>query len=152
MLTFISFHFFFFIFHSLNYPWHVSIIFSVVLLDTTQESSLDWTRLPYGPQARTPGVSLIFFFFFVEINIRMCNFFFVILFIYWFSGLKRALQISNKASIGVHMLYAMLLIIMLIIGYGRHLLKDIMQIESILKSNSVCVIAIYFQVYKFLFN
>ncbi|XP_017482217.1 PREDICTED: ephrin type-B receptor 2-like, partial [Rhagoletis zephyria] len=27
----------------------------VVLLDTTQESSLDWTRLPYGPQSRTPG-------------------------------------------------------------------------------------------------
>ncbi|XP_076320575.1 ephrin type-A receptor 4-like isoform X2 [Tachypleus tridentatus] len=27
----------------------------VVLLDTTKESSLDWTRYPYGPQARTPG-------------------------------------------------------------------------------------------------
>ncbi|KAF8791659.1 Ephrin type-A receptor 4 like protein [Argiope bruennichi] len=27
----------------------------VVLLDTTQESSLEWTRYPYGPQARTPG-------------------------------------------------------------------------------------------------
>lgn len=27
----------------------------VVLLDTTQETSLDWTRYPYGPQARTPG-------------------------------------------------------------------------------------------------
>ncbi|XP_067122135.1 ephrin type-A receptor 4-A-like isoform X2 [Centruroides vittatus] len=27
----------------------------VVLLDTTQESSLDWTRYPYGPQSRTPG-------------------------------------------------------------------------------------------------
>ncbi|KAJ6220475.1 hypothetical protein RDWZM_006287, partial [Blomia tropicalis] len=26
-----------------------------VLLDTTQETSLDWTRLPYGPQSRTPG-------------------------------------------------------------------------------------------------
>ncbi|KAH9529410.1 Ephrin type-A receptor 5 [Dermatophagoides farinae] len=29
--------------------------FKMILLDTTQESSLDWTRLPYGPQARTPG-------------------------------------------------------------------------------------------------
>ncbi|XP_022246398.1 ephrin type-B receptor 3-like, partial [Limulus polyphemus] len=27
----------------------------VVLLDTTHESSLDWTKYPYGPQARTPG-------------------------------------------------------------------------------------------------
>ncbi|XP_067128268.1 ephrin type-B receptor 2-like isoform X2 [Centruroides vittatus] len=27
----------------------------VVLLDTTQESSLDWTRFPFGPQSRTPG-------------------------------------------------------------------------------------------------
>lgn len=28
---------------------------SVVLLDTTRESSLDWTRYPYGPQSKTPG-------------------------------------------------------------------------------------------------
>ncbi|XP_015609289.1 ephrin type-B receptor 1 isoform X3 [Cephus cinctus] len=27
----------------------------VVLLDTTTEASLDWTRYPYGPQASTPG-------------------------------------------------------------------------------------------------
>lgn len=27
----------------------------VVLLDTTKEESLDWTRYPYGPQASTPG-------------------------------------------------------------------------------------------------
>ncbi|CAH0549632.1 unnamed protein product [Brassicogethes aeneus] len=27
----------------------------VVLLDTTGEASLDWTRYPYGPQANTPG-------------------------------------------------------------------------------------------------
>ncbi|XP_022665650.1 ephrin type-B receptor 1-B-like isoform X2 [Varroa destructor] len=27
----------------------------VVLLDTTTETSLEWTRYPYGPQARTPG-------------------------------------------------------------------------------------------------
>lgn len=33
--------------------------FIVVLLDTTKESSLDWTRYPYGPQSRTPGVSII---------------------------------------------------------------------------------------------
>ena len=30
---------------------------SVVLLDTTQEATLEWTRYPYGPQANTPGVS-----------------------------------------------------------------------------------------------
>ncbi|KAL3197063.1 hypothetical protein MRX96_014911 [Rhipicephalus microplus] len=28
---------------------------NVVLLDTTTESILNWTRYPYGPQARTPG-------------------------------------------------------------------------------------------------
>lgn len=30
---------------------------SVVLLDTTKEATLEWTRYPYGPQAQTPGVS-----------------------------------------------------------------------------------------------
>lgn len=29
----------------------------VVLLDTTKEATLEWTRYPYGPQAQTPGVS-----------------------------------------------------------------------------------------------
>lgn len=33
--------------------------FSVVLLDTTKEATLEWTRYPYGPQAQTPGVSII---------------------------------------------------------------------------------------------
>nr|CAD7424943.1 unnamed protein product [Timema monikensis] len=28
---------------------------TVVLLDTTQDPALDWTRYPYGPQANTPG-------------------------------------------------------------------------------------------------
>ncbi|XP_023213804.1 ephrin type-B receptor 1-like, partial [Centruroides sculpturatus] len=32
-----------------------TISLDLVLLDTTQESSLDWTRYPYGPQSRTPG-------------------------------------------------------------------------------------------------
>lgn len=30
---------------------------AVVLLDTTTEEKLDWTRYPFGPQANTPGVS-----------------------------------------------------------------------------------------------
>lgn len=30
---------------------------AVVLLDTTTEGSLGWTRYPYGAQASTPGVS-----------------------------------------------------------------------------------------------
>lgn len=30
----------------------------VVLLDTTKEATLEWTRYPYGPQAQTPGVSI----------------------------------------------------------------------------------------------
>lgn len=33
---------------------------SVVLLDTTKEATLEWTRYPYGPQAQTPGVSQLF--------------------------------------------------------------------------------------------
>lgn len=36
---------------------------AVVLLDTTTEASLDWTRYPYGPQAQTPGVSITHFRF-----------------------------------------------------------------------------------------
>ena len=32
--------------------------FAVVLLDTTKEDSLDWTRYPFGPQSATPGVSI----------------------------------------------------------------------------------------------
>lgn len=34
----------------------------VVLLDTTKEATLEWTRYPYGPQAQTPGVSESIFF------------------------------------------------------------------------------------------
>ena len=33
-------------------------LFAVVLLDTTKEDSLDWTRYPFGPQSATPGVSI----------------------------------------------------------------------------------------------
>ena len=33
------------------------LLFAVVLLDTTKEDSLDWTRYPFGPQSATPGVS-----------------------------------------------------------------------------------------------
>lgn len=35
----------------------IQFFFSVVLLDTTKEATLEWTRYPYGPQAQTPGVS-----------------------------------------------------------------------------------------------
>lgn len=31
----------------------------VVLLDTTKEATLEWTRYPYGPQTLTPGVRLL---------------------------------------------------------------------------------------------
>ncbi|XP_063925314.1 ephrin type-B receptor 1-B isoform X3 [Zophobas morio] len=45
------------------YVWSLFIMFAqqevkaeqVVLLDTTGEATLDWTRYPYGPQANTPG-------------------------------------------------------------------------------------------------
>lgn len=36
-----------------------SISVAVILLDTTGEASLEWTRFPYGPQASTPGVSYL---------------------------------------------------------------------------------------------
>lgn len=32
-------------------------VVSVVLLDTANEPTLEWTRYPYGPAANTPGVS-----------------------------------------------------------------------------------------------
>ncbi|XP_049805706.1 ephrin type-B receptor 1-B isoform X2 [Schistocerca nitens] len=35
--------------------WHTSAAEQVVLLDTTREETLEWTRYPYGPQAVTPG-------------------------------------------------------------------------------------------------
>ncbi|XP_037925569.1 ephrin type-B receptor 1-B isoform X3 [Hermetia illucens] len=34
---------------------HYTIADQVVLLDTTKEATLEWTRYPYGPQAQTPG-------------------------------------------------------------------------------------------------
>ncbi|EAA06487.6 AGAP000489-PA, partial [Anopheles gambiae str. PEST] len=39
-----------FVFFSLSF-----ILLAVVLLDTTKEATLEWTRYPYGPQAQTPG-------------------------------------------------------------------------------------------------
>jgi Eph receptor B1 len=32
-----------------------SHVTQVVLLDTTEKSSLDWTKFPFGPQSKTPG-------------------------------------------------------------------------------------------------
>lgn len=58
----------------------------MVLLDTTGESTLEWTRFPYGPQANTPGVSgfiYLFFFskiyssFYVRSRVYCKNFYFV---------------------------------------------------------------------------
>ncbi len=37
----------------------VNFYISVVLLDTTQESSLAWHQYPQGPHAQTPGVCVI---------------------------------------------------------------------------------------------
>lgn len=36
----------------------IVFLFVVVLLDTTREATLEWTRYPYGPQAQTPGVCI----------------------------------------------------------------------------------------------
>lgn len=35
---------------------------TVILLDTTREATLEWTRYPYGPQAQTPGVRIFCIF------------------------------------------------------------------------------------------
>ncbi|XP_017468093.1 PREDICTED: ephrin type-B receptor 1-B isoform X1 [Rhagoletis zephyria] len=42
--------FFIFVFH-----FGVVLADQVILLDTTREATLEWTRYPYGPQAQTPG-------------------------------------------------------------------------------------------------
>lgn len=57
---FIFFRFFWMIFFSALYLF-VFFPFAVVLLDTTKEATLEWTRYPYGPQAQTPGVSFLCF-------------------------------------------------------------------------------------------
>ncbi|XKL66620.1 hypothetical protein PGB90_010040 [Kerria lacca] len=31
--------------------------YTIVLLDTATEATLEWTRYPFGPEATTPGVS-----------------------------------------------------------------------------------------------
>lgn len=49
---------------------------SVVLLDTTKEATLEWTRYPYGPQAQTPGVSsFVSFRSFSLFSLTLCNLF-----------------------------------------------------------------------------
>ncbi|XP_054091590.1 ephrin type-B receptor 1-B isoform X2 [Zeugodacus cucurbitae] len=45
-----AFAFFTFVFH-----FDVVLSDQVILLDTTREATLEWTRYPYGPQAQTPG-------------------------------------------------------------------------------------------------
>lgn len=34
-------------------------LIAVVLLDTTQEEKLEWTKYPFGAEANTPGVSFV---------------------------------------------------------------------------------------------
>lgn len=40
-------------------------VVAVVLLDTANEPTLEWTRYPYGPAANTPGVSLTILLLFI---------------------------------------------------------------------------------------
>lgn len=55
--VFSFFRFFWMIFFNALYLFVFFFPFAVVLLDTTKEATLEWTRYPYGPQAQTPGVS-----------------------------------------------------------------------------------------------
>ncbi|XP_021694773.1 ephrin type-B receptor 5 isoform X5 [Aedes aegypti] len=43
------------VFYVLNHKLDGVASDQVVLLDTTKEATLEWTRYPYGPQAQTPG-------------------------------------------------------------------------------------------------
>lgn len=43
------------VFYILNHKLDGVASDQVVLLDTTKEATLEWTRYPYGPQAQTPG-------------------------------------------------------------------------------------------------
>lgn len=47
-----------FFFSTTCLTYHFSSL-TVILLDTTNQNSLDWTRYPYGPSSRTPGVSCL---------------------------------------------------------------------------------------------
>lgn len=49
------------------------LLFPVVLLDTTKEATLEWTRYPYGPQAQTPGVSHIAFYIIKKLVLHEMN-------------------------------------------------------------------------------
>lgn len=100
---------------------------TVTLLDTTGETSLDWTRYPYGPQSRTPGVSIILFYSHVAIVQKSgitINVFFP-----FYSGSKSRLPILNKESIGDHTLFVMWHTIMSTTGCGLLSLRGKMPIE-----------------------
>lgn len=53
---------------SRTYSHRIFFVIAVVLLDTTTEEKLDWTRYPFGPQANTPGVSTLKFLSHVEVR------------------------------------------------------------------------------------
>lgn len=106
-----------------------------MLLDTTKEATLEWTRYPYGPQAQTPGVSIN-----CECNMNS---------VWWWirlinSGLRNRSRTLAKASIGAAMSYAMLHTTMWIIGSGLHSSIAAPQIVCILKSSLRFVTALYF--------
>ncbi|XP_039967982.1 ephrin type-B receptor 1-B isoform X1 [Bactrocera tryoni] len=46
-----------FAFAIFTFVFHFDVVLAdqVILLDTTREATLEWTRYPYGPQAQTPG-------------------------------------------------------------------------------------------------
>lgn len=69
----------------------------VVLLDTTKEATLEWTRYPYGPQTLTPGVRTFYNFVYI------LNYKIVII----SSGLKNLSPILVGASTGAVMSYVM---------------------------------------------
>lgn len=103
--------------------------FVVVLLDTTKEATLEWTRYPYGPQAQTPGVSFVH-----TLTQLLSNS--ISSYIYLRSGSKNRSRISAKESIGVVMWCVMLRITMWTIGSGHRSSIEVQPIVSTSKSNS----------------
>lgn len=51
-----------------SHAHRIFFVIAVVLLDTTTEEKLDWTRYPFGPQANTPGVSTSKFLSHVDVH------------------------------------------------------------------------------------
>lgn len=117
----------------------------VVLLDTTKEATLEWTRYPYGPQAQTPGVSgltIILIILALVCCIAYLIFNRVFISIILLSGWRRASRTLARASTGVATSSVMSPIITLITGCGHRSLTEAQPIDCTLRFSSRSVTAV----------